>query len=334
MDHEQGRAPLYEITQDSQNLRLDIFLAGSLTDLSRSRIQSLIKDGFVKVNNLPSKPGCRLKAGDHVSLTIPPAEAVSLEPEAVDFEILYEDESLIVVNKPPGVVVHPAPGHPTGTLVHGLLKHCKDLSGIGGVLRPGIVHRLDKDTSGLMVVAKNDRAHNILSRQFKSGKVQKEYAALVHGLVEGDEQVIDLPISRHPQKRKEMAVSASGGKRAITHWKKIKEFRSGFSLLSVSIKTGRTHQIRVHLSYIGHPVVGDPVYGYGQRWWKNSSNFRYDMPVTINRQLLHARRLGFTHPDRGDIVEYESPLPKDMNHILTILSMLDLQGKSPFGSGQ
>lgn len=328
MDHESDRAPSYEITRQSQNIRLDVFLTTTSSDLSRSRIQSLIKKGLVKVNNLLSKPGYRLKAGDHVSLTIPPAEALSLEPEAVEFGILYEDESLIVVNKPPGVVVHPAPGHATGTLVHGLLRHCKDLSGIGGVLRPGIVHRLDKDTSGLMVVAKNDRAHTLLSRQFKSGKVQKEYVALVHGLVIGDEQVIDLPISRHPQKRKEMAVSLSGGKRALTHWKKIEEFKSGFSLLSVLIKTGRTHQIRVHLSHIGHPVVGDPVYGYGQKWWKRHPLFEDHMPVSINRQLLHARRLGFAHPDHGGFVEYESPIPKDMDYVLTILNWLDLREKT------
>ncbi len=328
MDHESDRAPSYEITRQSQNIRLDVFLAASSNDLSRSRIQSLIKKGFVEVNNLPSKPGYRLKAGDHISLTIPPAETLPLEPEAVEFGILYEDESLIVVNKPPGVVVHPAPGHATGTLVHGLLRHCKDLSGIGGVLRPGIVHRLDKDTSGLMVVAKNDRAHTLLSRQFKSGKVQKEYVALVHGLVIGDEQVIDLPISRHPQKRKEMAVSLSGGKRALTHWKKIEEFKSGFSLLSVSIKTGRTHQIRVHLSHIGHPVVGDPVYGYGQKWWKRHPLFEDHMLVSINRQLLHARRLGFTHPDQGRFVEYESPIPTDMDYVLTMLNWLDLRGKT------
>ncbi len=328
MAHESDRTPSYEITQHSQDIRLDVFLVTHSKDLSRSRIQALIKRGFVEVNNRPSKPSYKLKTGDHVFLTVPPPETPVMEPEAVEFGILHEDNSLIVIDKPPGVVVHPSPGHNTGTLVHGLLEHCRDLSGIGGVLRPGIVHRLDKDTSGLMVVAKNDQAHSFLSGQFKAGKVKKQYVALVHGIPGGDEQEINLPISRHPKKRKEMAVALSGGKRALTRWKKIEEFQSGFSLLSVSIKTGRTHQIRVHLSHIGHPVVGDPVYGYGRRWWKKHPLHKKGILTSIDRQMLHAKRLGFVHPDEKRYLEFESPLPDDMDHAVLILNWLDLRSKT------
>ena len=328
VDNESDRTPSYKITYHNQDTRLDVFLATHSNDLSRSRIQALIKRGFVNVNNRPSKPSYKLKAGDHVFLTIPPPETPVLEPEAVEFGILYEDNSLIVIDKPPGVVVHPAPGHNTGTLVHGLLKHCRDLSGIGGVLRPGIVHRLDKDTSGIMVVAKNDKAHSFLSNQFKIGEVKKEYVALVHGRIKGDEQEIDLPISRHPKKRKEMAVASSGGKRALTQWKKIEEFQSGFSLLSISIKTGRTHQIRVHLSHMGHPVVGDPVYGFGRRWWKKHPLHKKGILSSIKRQMLHSKRLGFFHPDQERYLEFESPLPSDMDHAVLTLNWLDLQTKT------
>jgi 23S rRNA pseudouridine1911/1915/1917 synthase len=328
VDNESDRTPSYEITPHNQDIRLDVFLASHSNDLSRSRIQALIKRGFVEVNNSPSKPSYKLKAGDYVLLTIPPPEIPVLEPEAIEFGILHEDHSLIVIDKPAGVVVHPAPGHRTGTLVHGLLEHCRDLSGIGGILRPGIVHRLDKDTSGLMVVAKNDQAHAFLSGQFKAGKVKKQYVALVHGIPKADEQEIDLPISRHPKKRKVMSVVPSSGKRALTRWKKIEDFQSGFSLLAVSIKTGRTHQIRVHLSHTGHPVVGDQVYGYGKRWWKKHPLHKMGILNSVDRQMLHAKRLGFVHPDEGRYCEYESPLPDDMDHTLLILNWLDLRSKT------
>ena len=328
METESDRAPSYEITHQSQDIRLDVFLATHSNDLSRSRIQALIKRGFVKVNGCPSKPSYKLKAGDHIFLTIPPPDIPVLKPETVSFDIVHEDGSLIVIDKPAGVVVHPSPGHNTGTLVHGLLQHCRDLSGIGGILRPGIVHRLDKDTSGLMVVAKNDSAHSFLSRQFKAGNVKKQYVALVFGRVKGDEQEIDLPISRHPKKRKEMAVALSGGKRALTYWKKVEEFQSGFSLLSLTIKTGRTHQIRVHLSHIGHPVVGDPVYGYGKKWWEKHPLFKKGLLPSIGRQMLHAKHLGFIHPDHERYLEFESSLPDDMDHALLVLNWLDLQIKT------
>ena len=324
MDNEFDSAPSYVIDHRNQNTRLDVFLSSRSKELSRSRIQTLIKKGFVKVNRSTSKPSYKLKKDDHVQLTIPEPEPLTLKPEAVDFGILYEDESLIVIDKPPGVVVHPAPGHSKGTLVHGLLQHCRDLSGIGGVLRPGIVHRLDKDTSGLMVVAKTDRVHEALSRQFKAGKVKKQYIALVHGLTKTSAQDIELPISRHPRKRKEMAVVQSG-RRALTHWEKIEAFKSGFSLLSISISTGRTHQIRVHLSHTGYPVVGDPVYGQGLKRWERHPLYKKGILPTIKRQMLHAKNLGFMHPDQNRYLELESPLPNDLDHVILVLNWLDLQ---------
>jgi len=315
----------FKISGVEQGIRLDIFLSARLAELSRSRIQALIRNRDAKVNGLGSKPSYKLRTGDEISLLIPPPSPQTLEPEALEFSILHEDDSLMVLNKPAGLVVHPAPGHATGTLVHGLLHHCKDLSGIGGVLRPGIVHRLDKDTSGLMVVAKSDQAHASLSKQFRSGMVKKQYVALVHGVVEGQKGEIDLAIARHPKKRKEMTVVHSGGRSALTLWEKIDEFQSGFSLLYVSIKTGRTHQIRVHLSHLGHPVVGDQVYGYGRSWWKRHPLHRKGILPSIQRQMLHAKCLGFLHPAQQRYLEFEAPLPEDMEHVTTGLKWLDSQ---------
>lgn len=323
MEHESDRSFVYEIYEDSEDIRLDVFLASCSTDISRSRIQALIKSGHAKVNNCRSRPSYKLKKGDRVSLLIPRASPHVLKPEPVEFGIIYEDDSLIVLNKPAGLVVHPAAGHATGTLVHGLLQHCQDLSGIGGVLRPGIVHRLDKDTSGIMVATKSDRSHTFLANQFKSGEVKKKYVALVHGVIRGNEGKIELPIGRHPKKRKQMSVPASGGRRALTRWQKIEEFHDGFSLISVVIKTGRTHQIRVHLSHIGHPVAGDPVYGYGQRWWKRHPLYKKGVLPSINRQMLHARSLGFVHQDLERYMEFEAPLPDDMAHAVRILQSLN-----------
>ena len=314
----------YDISKTDQSTRLDVFLCNSSRDLSRARIQTLIRDGYAEINGRPSKPSHRLRAGDRVSLTIPPPTLPDLTPDEVEFQIIYEDSSLIVLSKPAGIVVHPAPGHSTGTLVHGLLKHCKDLSGIGGELRPGIVHRLDKDTSGLMVAAKNDRAHASLAKQFKSGAVKKQYLALVHGRIDGEEGKITLPIARHPSKRKKMTVVLSGGRQALTLWQKLAEFEMGFSLLSISLKTGRTHQIRVHLSHIGHPVAGDPVYGYGPNWWKRRFPKKNGPLLNLKRQMLHSKRLGFIHPVNKNYIEFEAPLPDDMKHALEILEQLNL----------
>ena len=236
-----------------------------------------------------------------------------------------EESSILVLNKPQGLVVHPAPGHTTNTLVHGLLHHCQDLSGIGGVLRPGIIHRLDKDTSGLMVVAKNDQAHASLAGQFKRHEVKKQYYALTHGLVKGNKGKINLPIARHPTRRKEMSIALAGGRQALTLWEKIEEFQSGFSLLSITTKTGRTHQIRVHLSHIGHPVAGDPIYGCGQNWWKRHPLNKKGISPFIHGLMLHARLLGFIHPDKGHFVEFEAPLPDHMANALSILREIGSQ---------
>jgi 23S rRNA pseudouridine1911/1915/1917 synthase len=247
-----------------------------------------------------------------------------LEPEVVEFALLHEDSSLIVLNKPPGLVIHPSPGHLKGTLVHGLLAHCRDLSGIGGILRPGIVHRLDKDTSGLLVVAKTDRAHSLLSAQFKAGAVKKRYLALVHGKTRTSEGKIDLPIARHPKRRKEMAVVSEGGKKAFTFWQKVEDLGERFSFLSVMPKTGRTHQIRVHLSYIGHPIVGDTVYGFRRQWWKRHLFLKNDRELTVIRHMLHAETLGFVHPESREYCEYKAPLPRDMIEMMEKLKSLDL----------
>jgi 23S rRNA pseudouridine1911/1915/1917 synthase len=312
------------ISEEGRDQRIDAFLALQIEVLTRSRIQELIRDGAVQVNNRPIKPSYRLKLSDEVSVTIPPARPYHLEPEAVRFALIHEDPSLIILNKPPGLVVHPSPGHLTGTLVHGLLTHCRDLSGIGGILRPGIVHRLDKDTSGLLVVAKTDKAHSLLSAQFKAGAVKKRYLALVHGITRSKAGKIDLPIARHPIRRKEMAVVQEGGKKALTLWKKIEDLGGRFSLLSVMPKTGRTHQIRVHLSSIGHPIVGDTVYGFKRQGWKKHLFLKNGRELGVERQMLHAETLGFVHPESGEYREYRAPLPEDMTGMMERLKSLDL----------
>ena len=324
MKQEEDSRHLFCVNEADSAQRLDAFLVLQNQNLTRSRVQELIRSGFVRVNHLHSKPGYRLKPGDHVEVTLPPPQPLRLDPESVTFELIYEDPWLIVVNKPPGIVVHPAPGHFTGTLVHGLLQHCTDLSGIGGVMRPGIVHRLDKDTSGLMVVAKNDAAHAYLSAQFKAGKVTKNYVALVHGIVKGGKGEINLPIGRHPVRRKEMSVQPSKGRVAKTLWEKQEELAGLFSLLSVSPKTGRTHQIRVHLSHLGYPIVGDPVYGHRRSWWKKRFPEDSGLSGLIERQMLHAGTLGFVHPQGGDYREYTAPLPADMELVLEILRKANL----------
>jgi 23S rRNA pseudouridine1911/1915/1917 synthase len=309
----------FSVSEADKAQRLDAFLVLRTQDLTRSRVQELIKSGFVRVNQQLSKPGYRLKPGDYIEVTLPPLQPLCLDPEPVAFELVYEDPWLIVVNKPPGIVVHPAPGHFTGTLVHGLLQHCKDLSGVGGVMRPGIVHRLDKDTSGLMVVAKNDAAHTFLSKQFKAGEVTKRYAALVHGIVKGQKGEINLPIGRHPVRRKEMSIQPSKGRVARTLWEKKEELAGLFSVLTVSPKTGRTHQIRVHLSHIGYPIVGDPVYGHRRSWWKKRFPEDPGALCLIERQMLHAGTLGFVHPQSGDYRVFTAPLPADMELVLQML---------------
>jgi 23S rRNA pseudouridine1911/1915/1917 synthase len=303
------------------DVRLDKFLSDHKDlDLSRAKIQNLIKTGAIAVNGEWKKPGYQLKSGDRIKISFlspsPPLEAYC----DIEFDLLYEDNSILVVNKPSGLVVHPSAGHHTGTLVHGLLYRCTNLSSFSGPIRPGIVHRLDKDTSGVMVVAKNDRAHNFLANQFKKREVEKRYLALVHGNVEKEKGIVDLPISRHPIKRKEMSISLLKGRMAITEWEVISMFSLGFSLLRISPYTGRTHQIRVHMAYMGYPVVGDIVYGYGKRWWKQQSLIIKETLGLVKRQMLHAELLGFVHPDSMRYVEFEAPPPMDMVCLLKWLN--------------
>lgn len=322
VNNEQGRKIRYCIETDEADTRIDIYLASRVEGFTRSRIQSLVREANVTVNGLPVKTSYRVKAGDDITLYIPPPSTYSLEPEPLELSLIFEDASIIVLEKPPGLVIHPAPGHKSGTLVHGLLHHCRDLSGIGGILRPGIVHRLDKDTSGLLVVAKNDNAHNFLSGQFKRGKVNKKYLTIVHGSPESKKGKIALPISRHPIKRKEMAVSTLKGKKALTLWEMDESIGDKFSLLSVIIKTGRTHQIRVHMSHLGHPVVGDPVYGHKKSWWEKNTPSAMHVLSLVKRQMLHSASLGFIHPATGEYMEFSSPIPNDMKLVISELKKI------------
>ncbi|MFC1837639.1 RluA family pseudouridine synthase [Thermodesulfobacteriota bacterium] len=288
--------------------RLDHFLVEMLPDLTRSRIANLIRDGFIMVNDGSSKAAAKLKDGDIIDVIIPKPEPLEIKPEKVDFQVLYEDDDMLVIAKPPGVVVHPACGHKEGTLVHGLLAHCDNLSGISGVERPGIVHRLDKDTSGVMVVAKNDRSHHGLIELFKSRQVKKTYHALVVGHPATHEGIISQPIGRHRGNRKKMAVLEHGGREAVTRWTVLEELGCNLTYIEVRPETGRTHQIRVHMAFSGHPVAGDSLYGGKQK-----------VPVDVMRQCLHAYSLSFQHPVTGEAVEFIAPVWPDMQGILETL---------------
>lgn len=307
------------IQEGNNRRRLDHFLTEQGLPYSRSRIQKWILEGLVLVNEMPVKGGYRLKSGDRVLLSPEETVPLNLSPEARPLSIYYEDGDLLVLDKPPGLVVHPAPGHTSGTLVHALLFHCRDLSGIGGVLRPGIVHRLDKDTSGLLVVAKNDLSHQALVRQFQAGKVRKEYLALVWGGPPTGRGLIDRPIGRHPLQRKKMAVNERQGKPAITEWLVLERFPKDRTLLKLNLKTGRTHQIRVHLSSLGFPVMGDPLYGGRKKTVLHEEDDLARELKKSSRQLLHAACLGFRHPRSGEAMDFSSPLPGDMDRIIGLL---------------
>lgn len=303
----------------AKDWRIDIYLKEKLPSFSRVQISRFIQEGKVNVNGKKAKASYRIKVHDLISVEIPPARPLNLQPEKVPFLILYEDTDILVLSKPAGIVVHPAPGHSSGTLVHGLLNHCTDLSGIGGVLRPGIVHRLDKDTSGLMVVAKNDQSHRELSRQFKAGEVSKKYLALVYGNFRDKKGIIKAPIGRHPTQRQRMAVRTEGGKEAVTLWEVIQSFQ-GVSLLELTLKTGRTHQIRVHLASIQHPVVGDTLYAGKRKCMELRDLTVRSIIKNVSRQLLHARKLGFMHPRTAQPLEFHSPMPSDLEEIIKALS--------------
>ncbi|MEM9276447.1 MAG: RluA family pseudouridine synthase [Cyanobacteria bacterium P01_F01_bin.143] len=299
-----------ELQVSTKGDRLDRWLASQLTDISRSRIQKLIESGHVTLNNqVCHSKKISLVNGDRLEVTIPTPTKLDLIAENIPLDILYEDEELIIINKPPGLVVHPAPGHPNGTLVNALLYHCQNLAGIGGVERPGIVHRLDKDTTGAIVVAKSDRAHQHLQAQIKAKTAIREYWGVVCGCPKNESGSINLPIGRHKSDRKKMAVIPveKGGREAITHWS-ILERLGNYTLMQFLLETGRTHQIRVHCTYTKNPIVGDMLYGSGG-----------SLRVNLSGQALHARKLTIEHSVSGDIIEAIAPLPEEFTKLLRVL---------------
>jgi 23S rRNA pseudouridine1911/1915/1917 synthase len=294
----------YQITERQAGVRLDQFLSQKLPEISRSQLISSVRAGLISVSGSCKKSSYRVKAGDNVVGSVFSPPAIDVQPEKMPLSILYEDEFLMVISKPPGLVVHPGNGNRTGTLVHGLLYHCGSIAGVGDCIRPGLVHRLDKDTSGVMVIAKRGDVHRKLIDAFKARAMEKEYQALLHGILAQKEGRLVAPIGRHPVHRQKMAVREMGGRYAATHWRVVKEFGEKFSQVLVGIETGRTHQIRVHMAYLGHPVVGDSVYG-GRGLQK-----------TFPRQLLHASRIRFIHPITGNNLDIEAPLWPDFLEVL------------------
>ncbi|MDL2417507.1 RluA family pseudouridine synthase [Bacillus shihchuchen] len=283
---------------------MDKFVAGINNEWSRTQVQQWIKDDVVTVNGKAVKGNYKVKENDEITVTIPEPEELDIRPEDMNLEIYYEDADVLVVNKPRGMVVHPAPGHTSGTLVNGLMHHCTDLSGINGVMRPGIVHRIDKDTSGLLMVAKNDMAHESLVNQLVAKTVTRRYKAIVHGVIPHDKGTIDAPIARDKKERQSMTVDENG-KHAVTHFQVLERFKD-FTLVECRLETGRTHQIRVHMKYIGYPLAGDPKYGPKKT-------------LDMNGQALHAGILGFDHPRTGEYIQFEAPIPEVFEDALNIL---------------
>ena len=292
------------LTCDRSGERLDAFLSRALPEISRSAAQKLIAEGNVLLDGKPAKKNDRLEPGQTVSVTIPEPKPVDVTPAEMQLDIVYEDEDVAVINKPKGLVVHPAAGHQDDTLVNGLLYAMGDsLSGINGELRPGIVHRIDKDTSGLLAIAKNDLAHAVLASQLKDHTMARTYEAIVCGNLKEDEGTVDAPLGRHPQDRKRMAIVRSGGKRAVTHYRVLERF-GNYTYIECRLETGRTHQIRVHMASLGHPLLGDEIYG------------RAKSPFKLEGQTLHAMVLGFIHPTTGEYLEFEAPLPEYFEKLL------------------
>ena len=295
---------ILEVTPDFDGKRIDQCLAASFSDCSRSFLQKLLKDGKVSINGKTQKASSKVAAGDAVLVLLPEPEELNVEPENIPLDILYEDDDLLVVNKPKGMVVHPAAGHSSGTLVNALMYHCKDsLSGINGVLRPGIVHRIDMDTTGSLIVCKTDMAHKVIAAQLKEHSIHRCYRAIVHGVIKEDSGVIDAPIGRNPTDRKKMAINEQNGKRAVTHFKVLKRFRQ-FTYIECELETGRTHQIRVHMASLQHPLLGDSVYGPAKS------------PYKLQGQTLHAMTIGFIHPSTGEYMEFSAPLPAYFEELL------------------
>ena len=298
-----------KILSDREGLRLDAFLPEIQEELSRNAVQKLLEKGEILVNGKPVKKNYKVKLGDEIEFSLPEPEEVDILPENIPLDILFEDEDVIVINKPKGLVVHPAPGHWSGTLVNALMYHCgESLSGINGEKRPGIVHRIDMDTSGLLIVAKNDFAHTALADQLQDHSLSRVYEAVVVGNIKADSGTIDAPIGRHPLDRKKMTVTAQGGREAVTHFEVIERYQ-GFTHLRLHLETGRTHQIRVHLSWQNHPILGDSVYGKGKQ-------------LGLDTQCLHARSLTFRHPRDGREVTVESPLPEYFQEILRKIQLM------------
>ena len=290
---------------DTTGERLDAFLARSVEDLSRSAAQKLLEKGSVTISGRPAKKNEKTAEGMTVEVELPDPEPIDVVPQNIPLDVVYEDADVIVINKPVGLVVHPAPGHPDGTLVNALLYHCGDsLSGINGQLRPGIVHRIDRDTSGLIIAAKNDKAHVALADQLQDHSLARVYEAVVHGNIREDEGTVDAPIGRHPIDRKKMAIDRKDGRRAVTHWTVLGRY-PGYTHIQCRLETGRTHQIRVHMASIGHPLVGDPVYGGNRK----------SLPGLVG-QCLHARKLRFIHPATQSPLEVECPLPAWFEKVL------------------
>ena len=295
----------FKVSEEEVDSRLDVFVSKNFEDKSRSYIKGLIELGNAKVNGKLKKSHYKLKYNEIVGMEFPDNTDLKVEKENIPLDILYEDSDVIVVNKVQGMVVHPAPGNYTGTLVNALLYYCKDLSGINGVNRPGIVHRIDKDTSGILVVAKNDNAHRKLAEQLMDHSMTREYIALTEGIIRQDSGIVDQPLGRDPENRIRMCVNKNG-RNAVTHFEVIERMKSN-TLIKCKLETGRTHQIRVHMQYIGHPLVGDPVYGYKKQ------RFR------LQGQMLHARKLGFIHPSTGEYMEFESEIPSYFKKVINVL---------------
>lgn len=294
-----------EYTPGEEILRIDRFLGSRLEQVSRSYLQKLVKDGAVLVNGKPVKSSYKVENGDRIRLEIPDAVEPEIEAEPMALDILYEDSDIILINKPKGMVVHPAAGHYSGTLVNGLMAHCKnELSGINGVMRPGIVHRIDMDTTGVLIVCKNDKAHNAIAEQLKVHSITRKYYAIVHGVPKADTGTVNAPIGRHPVDRKKMSINEKNGKEAVTHYRVLQRFRR-FTFVECQLETGRTHQIRVHMASIGHPLLGDQVYGPAK------------VPFSgLQGQTLHAGVLGIIHPSTGEYMEFTAPLPAYFEAIL------------------
>ena len=297
-----------EIIAAEGGTRIDAWLSANVPDLTRNAAQRLLTEGMVLVNGKPPKKNYKVNAGDAVIVTIPDIAEVPLVPQNIPLDIVFEDEDVVVVNKPRGMVVHPAPGHPDGTLVNALMYHCGDsLSGVGGEKRPGIVHRIDKDTSGLLIVAKNDAAHLALSAQLSDRSLSRVYRAVVVGNLKQDSGTVDAPIGRHPNDRKKMAVTHQNSRNAVTHWSVLERYR-GYTHVRCKLETGRTHQIRVHMAHIGHPLLGDEVYGHAKLPEKG-----------LVGQCLHAKELQFIHPRTGEAVHLDTELPDYFKEVLTRL---------------